>query len=275
MHRQARKLLDLVNQLLDFPQGRSRATCRCEPRSGRRGALSGGPLSRCSKLQARGAAPLTYVTGRCRPSQLVLYFDRSKLEIILTNLLANAFKYTPIQGRVALRWRPRIVGQTSRGAKRCTDRPATHGQLLQNARWPTTGPGIRDPPSWRDYLSTPYYQASHPETRRIMGTGIGLSLARQFVPSHHRGSLGVASTEVNEAPTFERAPAFRAPRTWRPKTWPGRRLPNRLLTSQRFTPTHRQLLHAAEPASLEASRFPAAAPRLFSGGRQRRSCAST
>jgi signal transduction histidine kinase len=43
-----------------------------------------------------------------------LFFDSSKLEIILTNLLSNAFKYTPSGGKISLK--TEIVGSSSEEA---------------------------------------------------------------------------------------------------------------------------------------------------------------
>src|SRR5690606_21447026 len=36
------------------------------------------------------------------PSELLGWFDKDKIEIILFNLLSNAFKYTPENGRITL-----------------------------------------------------------------------------------------------------------------------------------------------------------------------------
>jgi hypothetical protein len=54
-----------------------------------------------------------------------------------------------------------------------------------------TGVGIQ--PSELDRIFDPYYQASHTNTLRMTGTGIGLALARQFA-QRHGGQLTVVST---------------------------------------------------------------------------------
>ena len=43
------------------------------------------------------------------------------------------------------------------------------------------------------HIFDPYYQASHTDTLRMTGTGIGLSLAKQFA-ERHAGTIAVEST---------------------------------------------------------------------------------
>ncbi|MFD1871066.1 two-component regulator propeller domain-containing protein [Hymenobacter bucti] len=190
MHRQARKLLELVNQLLDF---RKVETGHVPLRATYADAIAflGEQYGSFQhKAQERG---IVYQLDA--PAEAVrLYFDRGKLEIIVTNLLANAFKYTRDQGRVALA--ATAVGSASS--------PAVYaaGQLVSNYLKVTvsdTGVGISAPELER--IFDPYYQASHTDTLRMGGTGIGLSLARQFA-ERHGGQLTVAS-QRGAGTTFE------------------------------------------------------------------------
>nr|GFD02254.1 putative LOV domain-containing protein [Tanacetum cinerariifolium] len=182
MHRQARKLLDLVNQLLDFRKVEAGNVPL------RAAYQEAGPFvaeqfaSFQLKAQERGVQYVLDV-----PTEPVrLFFDRGKLEIILTNLLANAFKYVRDQGRV-------VLGATVVGS------PGSHavyenGQLTGNYLKLTvsdTGVGIAT--HELDRIFDPYYQAAHTNTLRMTGTGIGLALARQFA-ERHGGQLTVAST---------------------------------------------------------------------------------
>jgi signal transduction histidine kinase/ligand-binding sensor domain-containing protein/DNA-binding response OmpR family regulator len=190
MHRQTRKLLDLVNQLLDF----------------RKVETGNVPLRACQQDAVQFLSD-TYDTFQLKaqernityrldlPTEPVqLFFDRSKLEIILTNLLANAFKYTGDQGCVALSATP--VGTPGGEAV------YSNGQLIGNylkVSVTDTGVGIKANELGR--IFDPYYQASHTNTLRMTGTGIGLALARQFA-ERHGGQLTVVSS-VGEGTTFE------------------------------------------------------------------------
>ncbi|WP_198172737.1 hybrid sensor histidine kinase/response regulator transcription factor [Hymenobacter ginkgonis] len=182
MHRQAQKLLELVNQLLDFRKVES-GHVPLRASYGDAGRFLADTYA-VFQLKAQERA-VNYVLDL--PAEPVpLYFDRSKLEIILTNLLANAFKYTRDRGRVELG--ATVVGNAGGEAV------FSHGQLTGNyLKITVTDTGVGISAHELDHIFDPYYQASHPNTLRMAGTGIGLSLAQQFA-RRHSGQLTVAST---------------------------------------------------------------------------------
>jgi signal transduction histidine kinase/ligand-binding sensor domain-containing protein/DNA-binding response OmpR family regulator len=182
VQQQARKLHELVNQLLDFRKVESgHVPLRARP-------ADVGPALRnyyaTFELKAREQGMRYELALPAGP--VLLYFDPSKLEIIITNLLANAFKYTPAGGRVAL--------ATSVAGNPASDAEYVSGQLVDNYLKITvadTGMGIAAPEL--DRIFDPYYRAAHPVVAPVAGTGIGLALARQFA-ERHGGQLTVAST---------------------------------------------------------------------------------
>ncbi|WP_234733883.1 hybrid sensor histidine kinase/response regulator transcription factor [Tellurirhabdus bombi] len=189
MHTQTRKLLDLVNQLLDF---RKVETGHVALRVSQQDInLFLTEIFLIFKLKAE-ELQLDYAVEV--PSEAVpLYFDRSKLEVILTNLLSNAFKYTPPGGKIRIS--AEAVGRP--------DQPATltNGKLQDNyleVRVRDWGMGMKAEDLAN--IFDPYYQASHTETLRMMGTGIGLSLVKQLV-ERHAGEILVQS-EVGFGTTF-------------------------------------------------------------------------
>jgi signal transduction histidine kinase/DNA-binding response OmpR family regulator/sugar lactone lactonase YvrE len=189
MHRQTRKLFDLVNQLLDF---RKVETGNVPLRAGYANVVRA--LTDIFSVFEQKAAErrITYLLDV--PAEAVrLYFDRSKLEIILTNLLANSFKYTPEGGRIELA--ATVVGTPGSEAVFEQGQPA--GNYLEISVV-DTGAGIQA--SELAHIFDPYYQASHTDTLRMTGTGIGLSLVKQFA-ERHGGSIAVAS-EVGMGTTF-------------------------------------------------------------------------
>ncbi|MBO2030383.1 response regulator [Siccationidurans ginsengisoli] len=181
MHKQTRKLLDLVNQLLDF---RKVETGHVPLR-----ASAGNAVQFLTDIfqvfkQKAEERRLTY-TLDVPAEPVVLFFDRSKLEIILTNLLANAFKYTPEGGQLTLA--ATVVG--SPGGEAVFQNGQLQGNHLEISVV-DTGVGIQ--PTELARIFDPYYQASHTDTLRMTGTGIGLSLVRQFA-ERHQGSIEVES----------------------------------------------------------------------------------
>ena len=101
--------------------------------------------------------------------------DRAKLLLILENLLSNAIKFTPPGGRVLVRARERDAG---------------HWELDVA----DTGPGI--PEADRSRVFEPFYQAATPQTGYVRGTGIGLSVVKDFVAAHS-GRIEFATGELS------------------------------------------------------------------------------
>jgi DNA-binding response OmpR family regulator len=101
-------------------------------------------------------------------------FDADKLEKVLYNLLANAFKFTPYGGTVALevRWEPPPAAQ---------DDPASAaGRLRVGVR--NSGPGI--PAGQLEKVCDRFFQGAQVYQGDAQGTGIGLALTRELVQLH-------------------------------------------------------------------------------------------
>jgi signal transduction histidine kinase/ligand-binding sensor domain-containing protein/DNA-binding response OmpR family regulator len=93
---------------------------------------------------------------------LPLTFDRDKMEIVLCNLLSNAFKFTEPGGTITLR----ISEKDGQGFVTVSD----------------TGKGI--PSEHQDKVFDRFYQIKDAETLQVGGSGIGLSLAKDIVQLH-------------------------------------------------------------------------------------------
>jgi len=104
------------------------------------------------------------------PPALSAQVDRSKVERVVMNLLANAFKFTPAGGRVGCR----LTADEAAGRVR-----------LEVA---DSGPGV--PADLRQSVFERFFQAEDSGTRRFGGTGLGLAIAKEFVDLH-RGSISV------------------------------------------------------------------------------------
>ena len=107
-----------------------------------------------------------------------LFGDPHRIEIILTNLIGNAMKFTPSGGRIDVRVIHKPVG--------------TSVEVCD------TGPGISKDQQQRIFER--FHQAESSERRRKGGVGIGLSLARELAQLHG-GSVTVES-ELGEGSTF-------------------------------------------------------------------------
>ena len=108
--------------------------------------------------------------------QLLARFDREKLEKIFFNLLSNAFKFTPLNGKITFDIKaPRRSGPGQQVVVSVED----------------TGQGI-DSQSL-EHVFDRFHQADSSTTREYEGTGIGLALVKEYVELHE-GDVHVDST---------------------------------------------------------------------------------
>ncbi|HEX8825356.1 MAG TPA: ATP-binding protein [Archangium sp.] len=173
IHRNAGRLLRLVNSLLDFSRleaGRIDASYAPADFS----ALSADLAS--SFRSAVERAGLTF-TVDCPPLSQPVYLDRDLWEKVVLNLVSNAFKFT-FRGGISVRTRER------------------DGHALLEVR--DTGTGI--PASELPRIFERFHRVKDTRSRTHEGTGIGLSLVRELVKLHG-GTVHVHSTE-DEGTTF-------------------------------------------------------------------------
>ena len=189
MHQQTRKLLELVNQLLDFRKVEAGPVpLRAAPADAIRFLTEIFLLFKLKADEQQVAYSLQV------PAEAVeLYFDPGKLEIVLTNLLANAFKYTPAGSRISLA--ARVVGRPDQPAAFGPAGPTDNYLQLQVA-----DRGIGMNPAELANIFDAYYQAAQTDTLRLMGTGLGLSLVKQLVERH--GGAIVVESQPREGTTF-------------------------------------------------------------------------
>ena len=192
MLRNARKLLALINQLLDLSKLEAGAL-RLLPTAGDAGAATGlvvaafTSLAESRRILLRGSVPAAPVP---------LVFDAAKLDEVLTNLIANALRFTPAGGFVTVS----VVD-----APPTADAPA--GSVVLTVRDTGAGIAAEDLP----HLFDRFYQASHgAEGVQRTGTGIGLALVRELVALH--GGTVTAASQPGVGSTF----TVRLPRGLRP-----------------------------------------------------------
>lgn len=154
-HRQAGRLQELVNRILDLTKLQAgRLPVQAAPTAVapflRRVVGQFAPLAATRGLSLHDAEPL--------PDELTLLLDADKVEQILSNLLSNALKHTPAGGAVAL----------------TVELPAADGLYTLTVR--DTGPGIALAEQVRVFER--FYQS--PQHQAQGGTGLGLALSREL-----------------------------------------------------------------------------------------------
>lgn len=162
MHRNALRLLNLVNQLLDF---------RKNEMAGLHLTLSEGDIvgyvqNICNSFLMLSEKKNVHLTFFSAVESLNMSFDEDKVGKIVMNLLSNAFKFTPDGGRVD------VSLEVLKGS------PETLELKVSD-----TGKGIKDKDKERIFER--FYQVEDKgEGNPSTGSGIGLSLVRDFVTLH-------------------------------------------------------------------------------------------
>ena len=180
--RSARQLLRLINQLLDLSKLEAGAL-RLLPTAGDAAAVTRQLVASFSSL-----AESRQIALRCQTpaTPVPLVFDAAKLEEIVTNLLANALRFTPAGGTVTV------------SVAELPAAPVAPAGAVEIAVQ-DTGSGIdaADLP----HLFDRFYQAGHLDSDgQRTGTGIGLALVRELTQLH--GGLVAVASEPGHGTTF-------------------------------------------------------------------------
>lgn len=179
IRRNAKRLLNLVDQLLDFRNLQNQElTLHRTP----------GDMAAAVKDAADSFYDLSKrrdIRFTCETSQpsLPMEFDSGKIERVLFNLLSNAFKFTPRGGRVDLR---------------LTEGIGEKGETEVRIVVRDTGIGIS--PGAKERIFDRFFQDDTGSAVLNQGSGIGLSIVREFVELHG-GRVSVES-EPGQGTTF-------------------------------------------------------------------------
>jgi signal transduction histidine kinase/DNA-binding response OmpR family regulator len=170
IQRNSKQLLQLINQMLDMSK------------------LEGGAL----KLQSRQGDIIPYITylvesfqslAASRDIQLTfskeidelqMDYDSEKVQAIVTNLISNAIKFTPISGKIMVQAKKEIIKQKP--------------QLVLTVQ--DNGYGI--PEADIQHIFNRFFQVDNSDIRRSEGTGIGLALVKELVQLMN-GTINVSS----------------------------------------------------------------------------------
>ncbi|MFC2083755.1 two-component regulator propeller domain-containing protein [Bacteroidota bacterium] len=173
--RNASRLLDLINQLLDLSK-LDAGKLKLHASYGNLVTLVKRQTMLFESLANRKNIALKVIWEK---EQMQIYFDKEKMEKILTNLLSNAFKFTSEGGAIVVELKETTENSVELKIK-------------------DTGIGI--PQEEIPRLFDRFYQVDLSPSREHSGTGIGLALTKELVELHH-GSITVNS-RIDEGTEF-------------------------------------------------------------------------
>lgn len=173
MKRNARRLLNLVNQLLDFRKMEEQEL-QLNKSEGEIVSFIKDATDSFYDLAERKQIKLIFGSAVEKANVL---FDHDKIERILFNLLSNAFKFTPSGGTVSVELR------------KLPDQPAD-GSVVLELKVKDSGIGI--PEDKQEKIFERFFQNETSSSILNQGSGIGLSITKEFVKMH-RGEITVES----------------------------------------------------------------------------------
>jgi signal transduction histidine kinase/ligand-binding sensor domain-containing protein/DNA-binding response OmpR family regulator len=176
IQRNARRLLLMVNQLLDFRRMESQGF-GYNPTYGNIAAFLGEVVASFNDLSEQKQIILIFNSGI---QELNAWFDKDKIEKIIFNLLSNSFKFTHSGGTVKVSL---IFEKTDTSDNTGSNNP----RLIIKVE--DTGIGI--PADKVENLFNYFYQVE--SLLDYQGTGLGLALVKEFVKLHD-GEIKAEST---------------------------------------------------------------------------------
>ncbi|MBE7476644.1 MAG: hypothetical protein HS131_07905 [Ignavibacteriales bacterium] len=185
--RNSRRLLQLINQLLDLSKLES-GKLKLEVSKGNIVSFVKGVA-----LSFESLAESKDITLKLLPEKefIEMYFDKEKMMKILTNILSNAFKFTSEEGKITVSIKENKLSSVISRESSTEKSLSTNNEIPKQVRDDNvveikirdTGIGITQEEIPK--LFDRFYQVDSSHTREYEGTGIGLALTKELVELHH------------------------------------------------------------------------------------------
>lgn len=179
IHKNANRLLLLVNQLMDFRKI-EHGSMILKVRKINIDSFLTEQIDNFTALAGKKNIGLTFQNqywGRD------VWFDSEMMEKVIFNLISNAIKYTNAEGEI-------IIASKEK-----------EGHLLISVK--DNGEGI--PPEYQEKIFNPFFQVHPRSNPKVFGSGIGLNFAK-YIVNLHGGEIWVSSEHGGGAEFFVRIP---------------------------------------------------------------------
>ncbi|WPP53546.1 hybrid sensor histidine kinase/response regulator transcription factor [Catalinimonas niigatensis] len=193
MQRNAQRLLHLINQLLDLSKLEA-GSMQLETKAGDIVHFLQSIGVSFTSLAERQQVEYHVQYPKHHP---VVYFDADKLEKIITNLLSNAFKFTPVGGTIT--FSAQLHPAEEKAVFKTNHKPDNAAQLnILELKVQDSGVGLSE--EQLAHVFHRFYQVDTFHNTELEGTGIGLSLVRELVELH-KGEVS-AESQLNKGSCF-------------------------------------------------------------------------
>jgi signal transduction histidine kinase len=171
IHRESRRLSELVEQLLSLSRIRSGRISPVRRRVDLNAIAREVVDSQVLLIRERAVQ----IEVGLEPKGLLVDADPALLHQVVANLVNNAIKYSPERSTVAIRTERRAPGSGM-----------NESLAILSVR--DSGPGVSAQD--RERIFEEFYRSPRPETQQVKGSGLGLTIAREIVQIHG-GLIGV------------------------------------------------------------------------------------
>lgn len=197
VHRNCEHLSSMVNDVLDLSQAEAGRLTLHRERVDLAEVIDSALIVVQPLLHKKGLA----LTVQSAPELPKVHCDRTRIRQVILNLVSNAARFTE-QGGITVR--------TQQQGNRIVVRVAD------------TGPGIAEEDAER--IFEPFCQAGRHPWRETGGSGLGLSISKQFVELHHgqiwlESQVGTGTTFFFDLPISEPIEPVARPERWISEDW--------------------------------------------------------
>jgi len=179
MLRGSQRLLTLINQLLDLARIDS-GKLKLQVTDQNIVSFLKGILASFYILTQQNQLALEF---QSEEEEIPLYFDPPKMEEVIHNLLINAVKFTPPDGKITVSVFRDQQESTAEGVK-----------LKRYVKISVRDTGIGISQEQITHIFDRFFQAENLKVKSHKGTGIGLALAKEIIQLHH-GTIDAHSQE--------------------------------------------------------------------------------
>lgn len=174
IYKNARRLLNLVNQLLDFRKIEVEGIA-FHPSEGNLIKFIEGSVKSFSDISEKKNIHFNFSSDT---EEFYTSFDMDKMEKILFNLLSNAFKFTPEKGSINVRVDCSEIEDIEKG--------------IYNVKIVIEDSGIGMSKQTQEKIFERFFREDVPSSLVNQGSGIGLAIVKEFVKVHN-GTITVES----------------------------------------------------------------------------------